>query len=130
MPPKCQRLVISWQGRYVKARGLGLFAFLSQFPAPLFYCPPSQQTQKLWSPSQPQWGKPDVRVGGWLLATQGLGSWRASLCLIYIVPRPLLFLPLPSFLRSFLPHFSWREAAPEGPNIYVDGNFRAINLTV
>lgn len=39
MPPKCQRLVISWRGRYVKARVLGLFPFLSQFPAPLFHCP-------------------------------------------------------------------------------------------
>lgn len=52
------------------------------------------------------------------------------MCLIYTVPRPLHFIPLPSFPLAFPPHFSGREAAPEGPNIYVYHNFRAINLTV
>lgn len=108
MPPECQRLMISCgRGAHRSRLGTGgVSPFLSQFPAPLSHCPPnlpSQQSQKLRSPSPQQWEKPDV-PHGWLppLEARDSGHWRASVCLIYTVPSPLhsFLCPLSPLLPS------------------------------
>lgn len=96
-----------WEGcTQVKARNWGGLPFPFSIPCtpfPLSPNLPSQQSQKLRSPSPQQWEKPDV-PHGWLppLEARDSGHWRASVCLIYTVPSPLhsFLCPLSPLLPS------------------------------